>query len=225
MRMKKRNTLKKWCALVLTAAFVFGISYPTADAKRNRKSVGHQVITSIFSGINKTTKTKKNKKTTETTETTKTNPNASLPIEVLRPELKEYTGPLDPLPPDEPSERPAWFESRTIPEDMSNARLVAEYKNIVKWRTYARENKLAWVDPDMFRHDELSTEISHRIKSIARYLHYAREEDKEAKDAAEAVANTKQYRHAVSSNIEPLYYNDEYMPNPAILPYYHPEVN
>lgn len=56
-----------------------------------------------------------------------------------------FYGELDPLPPDAFEERPDWFDNRTNIYVMTNARLVAEYENMDKWRTHAKETGIGWV--------------------------------------------------------------------------------
>lgn len=45
----------------------------------------------------------------------------------------EVTEKLDPLPPLDPVKMPDWFDARTFPENMTNARLVAEYNALVPY--------------------------------------------------------------------------------------------
>ena len=134
-----------------------------------------------------------------------------------------FYGELDPLPPDAFEARPEWFDKRTNIYVMTNGRLVAEYENIEKWRTYAKEHDIGWVEPDMCRHDELIEEIHHRITAIERYGNNA---EAGWMDMAAGSAQNDTYKRAVASNIEPLrQYGLELKVSAAMLPGYHPERN
>ena len=134
-----------------------------------------------------------------------------------------FYGELDPLPPDAFEERPDWFDRRTNIYVMTNARLVAEYENMDKWRTYAKEHDLGWVEPDMCRYEELGDEIQHRITALERYGNNV---DAGWMDMASDSAKNETYKRAVASNIEPLRKYGLGLKTPAAaLPGYHPERN
>ena len=134
-----------------------------------------------------------------------------------------FYGELDPLPPDALEERPDWFDKRTNIYVMTNARLVAEYENMDKWRTYAKEHDLGWVEPDMCRYEELNDEIHHRITALERYGNNV---DAGWMDMASDSARNETYKRAVASNVEPLRkYGLELKTPAAALPGYHPERN
>lgn len=134
-----------------------------------------------------------------------------------------FYGELDPLPPDALEERPDWFDKRTNIYVMTNARLVAEYENMDKWRTYAKEHDLGWVEPDMCRYEELNDEIHHRITALERYGNNV---DAGWLDMASDSAKNETYKRAVASNIEPLRkYGLGLKTSAAALPGYHPERN
>lgn len=133
-----------------------------------------------------------------------------------------FYGELDPLPPDAVEERPDWFDNRTNIYVMTNARLVAEYENMDKWRTHAKETGIGWVEPDMFRYEELQTEINHRIRGIDCYLHYA---DAGMMDEALGQTTSDEYKRAVASNVEPLRKYGLELTNTLMLKGYHPERN
>lgn len=134
-----------------------------------------------------------------------------------------FYGELDPLPPDAFEERPDWFDRRTNIYVMTNARLVAEYENMDKWRTHAKETGIGWVEPDMCRYEELGDEIHHRITALERYGHNV---DAGWLDMASDSAKNETYKRAVASNIEPLRkYGLGMKTSAAALPGYHPERN
>lgn len=132
-----------------------------------------------------------------------------------------FYGELDPLPPDAFEERPDWFDRRTNIYVMTNARLVAEYENMDKWRTHAKETGIGWVEPDMCRYEELGDEIHHRITALERYGHNV---DAGWLDMASDSAKNETYKRAVASNIEPLRKYGLGL-NASALPGYHPERN
>ena len=106
---------------------------------------------------------------------------------------------------------------------MTNARLVAEYENMDKWRTHAKETGIGWVEPDMCRYEELGDEIHHRITALERYGHNV---DAGWLDMASDSAKNETYKRAVASNIEPLRkYGLGLKTSAAALPGYHPERN
>ena len=134
-----------------------------------------------------------------------------------------FYGELDPLPPDAFEERPDWFDNRTNIYVMTNARLVAEYENMDKWRTHAKETGIGWVEPDMCRYEELGDEIHHRITALERYGNNV---DAGWLDMASDSAKNETYKRAVASNIEPLRkYGLGLKTSAAALPGYHPERN
>lgn len=134
-----------------------------------------------------------------------------------------FYGELDPLPPDAFEERPDWFDNRTNIYVMTNARLVAEYENMDKWRTHAKETGIGWVEPDMCRYEELGDEIHHRITALERYGHNV---DAGWLDMASDSAKNETYKRAVASNIEPLRkYGLGLKTSAAALPGYHQERN
>ena len=134
-----------------------------------------------------------------------------------------FYGELDPLPPDAFEERPDWFDRRTNIYVMTNARLVAEYENMDKWRTHAKETGIGWVEPDMCRYEELGDEIQHRITALERYGNNV---DAGWLDMASDSAKNETYKRAVASNIEPLRkYGLGLKTSAAALPGYHPERN
>lgn len=134
-----------------------------------------------------------------------------------------FYGELDPLPPDAFEERPDWFDRRTNIYVMTNARLVAEYENMDKWRTHAKETGIGWVEPDMCRYEELGDEIQHRITALDRYGHNV---EAGWLDMASDSARNETYKRAVASNVEPLRkYGLELKTPAAALPGYHPERN
>lgn len=134
-----------------------------------------------------------------------------------------FYGELDPLPPDALEERPDWFDNRTNIYVMTNARLVAEYENMDKWRTHAKETGIGWVEPDMCRYEELGDEIQHRITALERYGNNV---EAGWLDMASDSARNETYKRAVASNIEPLRkYGLELKTPAAALPGYHPERN
>lgn len=134
-----------------------------------------------------------------------------------------FYGELDPLPPDAFEERPDWFDRRTNIYVMTNARLVAEYENMDKWRTHAKETGIGWVEPDMCRYEELGDEIHHRITALDRYGHNV---EAGWLDMASDSARNETYKRAVASNVEPLRkYGLELKTPAAALPGYHPERN
>ena len=129
---------------------------------------------------------------------------------------------LDPWPPDEGPARPDWFDNRTNPWVMSNGRLIAEYESMEKWRSYAEENNISWLEPDMCRYEELLDEIRCRIRAIDRY---AENVDAGWMDMAAANTQKPEYKRAVGSNIEPLRSFDLDIDSSIVLPGYHPEIN
>lgn len=128
------------------------------------------------------------------------------------------TTPLDPLPPDETYERPDWVENRTSVFAMTNARLVAEYENLDAWRKRAKETGLGLVEPDMFRYDELGSEIVDRVEALNDY------NDTEPARMDGYLISKGCFQRAVSSNIKALYKHGLKLRVPeSRLPGYHPE--
>lgn len=119
-------------------------------------------------------------------------------------ECPPYTGPLDPLPPDEPTARPDWFDNRTFPQDMSNARLCAECENMEKWRERS-QHTVGWFEPDMCRYEELEQEITDRIRMLDRYADSLDFEGVEGIKQRQAIAAKPTYKRAVASDMRPLY--------------------
>ena len=69
--------------------------------------------------------------------------------------------PLDPLPPLEFSAQPDWFDTRTLPENLSNVRIIKEYEQLE-----AFIEKDEWIgDPVLVRKEELLTEMSSRVRN------------------------------------------------------------
>ena len=69
--------------------------------------------------------------------------------------------PLDPLPPLEFSAQPDWFDTRTLPENLSNVRIIKEYEQLE-----AFIEKDEWIgDPVLVRKEELLNEMSSRVRN------------------------------------------------------------
>ena len=69
--------------------------------------------------------------------------------------------PLDPLPPLEFSAQPDWFDTRTLPENLSNVRIVKEYEQL---EAFIERDE--WIgDPVLVRKSELLTEMSSRVRN------------------------------------------------------------
>lgn len=134
-----------------------------------------------------------------------------------------FAGSLDPWPPDELSARPDWFDNRTQPWIMTNARLVAEYESMIQWRAYAKQNGLGTIEPDEIRYTELMDEIHVRVRAIERYCDAAEYGDYQSMQSRASMGD---YQRAVASNIDPLSGYDLDLSIPAnTLPGYHPERN
>ena len=72
--------------------------------------------------------------------------------------------PLDPLPPLNFHAQPDWFDARTLPENLSNVRIIKEYEQLE-----AFIEKDEWIgDPVLVRKEELLTEMSSRVKCHCR---------------------------------------------------------
>ena len=134
-----------------------------------------------------------------------------------------FYGELDPLPPADVTERPDWFQKRRNEETMTNARLVAEYENLLAWQEQAKTNGDDVDVPDLLRRDELYHEISKRIGAINNYVYYT---EADVPEFAEENLSSDFFKRGVASNIQPLY---KYGLNEDItgdmLPGYHPERN
>ena len=69
--------------------------------------------------------------------------------------------PLDPLPPLDFHAQPDWFDARTLPENLSNVRIIKEYEQLE-----AFIEKDEWIgDPVLVRKEELLTEMSSRARN------------------------------------------------------------
>ena len=69
--------------------------------------------------------------------------------------------PLDPLPPLDFSAQPDWFDTRTLPENLSNIRIVKEYEQL---EAFIERDE--WIgDPVLVRKSELLTEMSSRVRN------------------------------------------------------------
>lgn len=104
---------------------------------------------------------------------------------------------LDPLPPLDPAKMPDWFDARTIPENMTNARLRAEYDALIP---YMEEHDLFYEAP-MCRKEELLREMSLRL---GMYDYYEEYKDAFGEKAAEGIKNNPAYQRAAASDITPL---------------------
>ena len=134
-----------------------------------------------------------------------------------------FYGELDPLPPADVTQRPDWFQKRRNAETMTNARLVAEYENLLKWQEQAKINGADVDVPDLLRRDELYHEISKRVNNINNYVYYT---EADAPEFAEENLSSDFFKRGVASNIKPLYkYGLNEDITGALLPGYHPERN
>lgn len=69
--------------------------------------------------------------------------------------------PLDPLPPLDFHAQPDWFDARTLPENLSNVRIIKEYEQLE-----AFIEKDEWIgDPVLVRKEELLNEMSSRARN------------------------------------------------------------
>lgn len=69
--------------------------------------------------------------------------------------------PLDPLPPLDFHAQPDWFDARTLPENLSNVRIIKEYEQL---EAFIEKDK--WIgDPVLVRKEELLTEMSSRARN------------------------------------------------------------
>ena len=103
---------------------------------------------------------------------------------------------LDPLPPQNITAQPDWYMTLTAPDKMTNARLVAEYKNM---DNYLRNNEKT--DPTQVRFFDLQAELSKRVGALDRYAEYASAFGEA--DAADMKENAD-YKRAVASDMAPL---------------------
>lgn len=109
----------------------------------------------------------------------------------------EVTEKLDPLPPLDPAKMPDWFDARTFPEEMTNARLVAEYNALVP---YMEAHDLGYEAP-LCRKEELQREMSLRV---GKYDYYEEYKDAFGEEAAERIKSDPVYQRAAASDITPL---------------------
>ena len=134
-----------------------------------------------------------------------------------------FYGELDPLPPADVTQRPDWFQKRRDVETMTNARLVAEYENLLAWQEQAKTNGDDVDVPDLLRRDELYHEISKRVGAINNYVYYT---EADVPEFAEENLSSDFFKRGVASNIKPLYeYGLHEDITGAMLPGYHPERN
>ena len=226
--------LKKIFVLGVSTAMLLSFTLQ-AEAGFNWGGIANKVANkaadSIFSGGSKKTDSSASKQKSSQTMSKEEKADAAAAkqgVKITRTKIDgsvptAFYGELDPLPPDAFEERPAWFDKRTNIYVMTNARLVAEYENMDKWRTHADKTGLGWVEPDMCRYEELNDEIHHRITAIERYGNNA---DAGWMDMAAGSAKNETYQRAVASNIEPLRkYGLELKVSASMLPGYHPERN
>lgn len=192
--------------------------------------VANKAVDGIFSGSSKKTedssaeKAKQEKGNATTNKNTNTQQkNASSKNQAGGYVPTAFYGELDPLPPADVTQRPAWFEKRRNAETMTNARLVAEYKNLLKWQERAKESGDDVDVPDLLRRDELYHEISKRVDNINNYVYYT---EADAPEFAEENLSSDFFKRGVASNIKPLYeYGLKESISGATLPGYHPERN
>ena len=104
---------------------------------------------------------------------------------------------LDPLPPLDPAKMPDWFDARTLVENMTNARLVAEYNALVP---YMEANDLSYEAP-LSRKEELLSEMNLRL---TRYDYYEEYKDAFGEAAAARIKKDPAYQRAAASDITPL---------------------
>lgn len=225
--------LKKLFVLGVSTAMLLSFSLQ-AEAGFNwggiADKVANKAVDGIFSGGSK----KKTENTAEKAKQEKTdtaaNKNAS--AQQKKASSKNQTGgyvptafygELDPLPPADVTQRPDWFQKRRDQETMTNARLVAEYENLLKWQAQAKENGADVDVPDLLRRDELYHEISKRVGAINNYVYYV---EADVPEFAEENLSSDFYKRGVASNLKPLYeYGLKEDITGAMLPGYHPERN
>ena len=83
---------------------------------------------------------------------------------------------MDPLPPKKLSQQPDWYQSLTKPENMSNARLVAEFNRYHAISEEYRSLNLLG-NALLIRGNDLSRELSHRIRVLEQYNWYPNDSD------------------------------------------------
>lgn len=118
---------------------------------------------------------------------------------------------MDPLPPLELKKQAAWYGKLTPPQQMSNARLVAEYEAIGAWINADFYNRAS--DSSQIREMDLSCEIGTRVSYLDRYNSYLESIDNWS-DYPTQVAKLKKelnefingagYQHATSTDTSPL---------------------
>lgn len=222
--MKKKSIL----AIGLTAVLLFG---PTGEAEAFGWGdiAGKAADKAIGSVLGSSAKKKPVKQSRPKSEKQKKSEREAEKYGVKRIESPDGTNPtafagtLDPWPPDELSARPDWFDNRTQPWIMTNARLVAEYESMIQWRAYATQNGLGTIEPDEIRYTELMDEIHVRVRAIERYCDAAEYGDYQSMQSRASMGD---YQRAVASNINPLRDYDLELSVPAnTLPGYHPKRN
>lgn len=192
--------------------------------------VANKAVDGIFSGGSKKTedssaeKAKQEKGNTAANKNTnKQQKNASSKNQAGGYVPTAFYGELDPLPPADVTQRPDWFQKRRNAETMTNARLVAEYENLLKWQEQTKTNGNDVDVPDLLRRDELYHEISKRVNNINNYVYYT---EADAPEFAEENLASDFFKRGVASNIKPLYkYGLNEDITGALLPGYHPERN
>lgn len=222
--MKKKSIL----AIGLTAALLFGLT-GEAEAFGWGDIAGKAADKAIGSVLGSSAKKKPVKQSQPKSEKQKKSEREAEKYGVKRIESSDgsnptaFAGTVDPWPPDELSARPDWFDNRTQPWIMTNARLVAEYESMIQWRAYAKQNGLGTIEPDEIRYTELMDEIHVRVRAIERYCDAAEYGDYQSMQSRASMGD---YQRAVASNIDPLRDYDLDLSIPAnTLPGYHPERN
>lgn len=144
--MKKKSIL----AIGLTAALLFGLT-GEAEAFGWGDIAGKAADKAIGSVLGSSAKKKPVKQSQPKSEKQKKSEREAEKYGVKRIESPDgsnptaFAGTVDPWPPDELSARPDWFDNRTQPWIMTNARLVAEYESMIQWRAAClRETKWPW---------------------------------------------------------------------------------
>lgn len=136
--MKKKSIL----AIGLTAALLFGLT-GEAEAFGWGDIAGKAADKAIGSVLGSSAKKKPVKQSRPKSEKQKKSEREAEKYGVKRIESPNGTNPtafadtVDPWPPDELTARPDWFDNRTQPWIMTNARLVAEYESMIQWRAYS----------------------------------------------------------------------------------------
>lgn len=221
--------MKKFLVLGASVAMLFSFTLQ-AEAGFNwggiANKVANKAVDGIFSGGSKKT----DDSTAEKTKQDKANKNANTQQKNASSKNQAggyvptaFYGELDPLPPADVTQRPDWFQKRRNAETMTNARLVAEYKNLLKWQEQAKSNGADVDVPDLLRRDELYHEISKRVNNINDYVYYT---EADAPEFAEENLASDFFKRAVASNIKPLYeYGLKEEITGSMLPGYHSERN